>query len=52
MDLSLSTSQKLLLSQKMLQSTEILQMSSAELLDYVKEASVLGRVIGVYRRMD
>ena len=40
MDLTLNTSQKLLLSQKMLQSTEILQMSSTELADYIKEAAV------------
>lgn len=45
MDLSLSTSQKILLSQKMLQSAEILQMSSIELLDYVKEISVENPVV-------
>lgn len=45
MDLVLNTSQKLLLSQKMLQSTEILQMSSTELLDYVKEMSVENPVV-------
>ncbi len=52
MDLSLSTSQKLLLSQKMLQSTEILQMSSAELLDYVKEASVENPVMELEDKHD
>jgi RNA polymerase sigma-54 factor len=40
MELVLNTSQKILMSQKMLQSTEILQMSSEELLDYIKEMSV------------
>lgn len=45
MDLVLNTSQKLLLSQKMLLSTEILQMSSAELVDYIKEMSVENPVV-------
>lgn len=52
MDLSLSTSQKLLLSQKMLQSTEILQMSSAELLDYIKEAAVENPVMELEEKSD
>ena len=45
MELILTTSQKLALSQRMLQSTEILQMSSQELLDYIKELSVENPVV-------
>lgn len=45
MDLLLHTSQKVMLSQKMLQSTEILQMSAADLLEYVKELSVENPVV-------
>ena len=52
MDLSLTTSQKLLLSQKMLQSTEILQMSSAELAEYVKEAAVENPVMELEEKND
>jgi len=52
MDLTLNTSQKLLLSQKMLQSTEILQMSSAELIDYIKEAAVENPVMELEEKHD
>lgn len=45
MDLVLNTSQKLALSQRMLQSAEILQMSSQELVEYVKELSVENPVV-------
>ncbi len=45
MELILTTSQKLTLSQRMLQSTEILQMSSAELIDYVKEMAIENPVV-------
>lgn len=45
MDLSLSLSQKLALSQKMQQSAEILQMSSAELSEYIKELSIENPVV-------
>lgn len=45
MDLVLNTSQKLVLSQRMLQSTEILQMSSQELLEYIKKLSVENPVV-------
>lgn len=45
MELILTTSQKLTLSQRMLQSTEILQMGSQELLDYIKEISVDNPVV-------
>ncbi|MDD3570470.1 MAG: RNA polymerase factor sigma-54 [Lachnospiraceae bacterium] len=52
MDLVLNTSQKLLMSQKMLQSTEILQMSSTELLDYIKEMSVENPVVDYDEKND
>ncbi|MBR5468807.1 MAG: RNA polymerase factor sigma-54 [Firmicutes bacterium] len=52
MDLTLNTSQKLLLSQKMLQSTEILQMSSTELADYIKEAAVENPVMELEEKQD
>lgn len=45
MDLILTTSQKLMLSQKMLQSAEILQMSSQELVEYIKELSIENPVV-------
>ena len=45
MELVLTASQKLALSQRMLQSTEILQMSSQELLSYIKELAVENPVI-------
>lgn len=45
MDLILTTSQKLVLSQRMLQSAEILQMSSQELVEYVKELSIENPVV-------
>lgn len=45
MELILTTGQKLILSQKMLQSTEILQMSSQELAEYVKELALENPVV-------
>lgn len=45
MDLILTTSQKLMLSQKMMQSAEILQMSSQELVEYMKELSIENPVV-------
>lgn len=45
MDLVLTTSQKLALSQRMLQSAEILQMSSQELVEYIKELSIENPVV-------
>lgn len=45
MDLILTTSQKLALSQKMMLSAEILQMSSQELIEYIKELSIENPVI-------
>ncbi|MBE6008183.1 MAG: RNA polymerase factor sigma-54 [Lachnospiraceae bacterium] len=45
MELILTTSQKLTLSQRMVQSTEILQMSTQELLDYIKELAVENPVV-------
>lgn len=45
MDLTLTLSQKLTLSQRMLQSAEILQMSSQELVEYMKELSVENPVV-------
>lgn len=45
MDLVLTTSQKLALSQRMLQSAEILQMSSQELVEYVQELAVENPVV-------
>ena len=45
MDLVLNISQKLALSQRMLQSAEILQMSSQELVNYIKELSIENPVV-------
>lgn len=45
LDLILNLSQKMALSQKMLQSAEILQMSSQELENYIKELSVENPVV-------
>ena len=45
MELVLTASQKLALSQRMLQSTEILQMNSQELLNYIRELAVENPVI-------
>ena len=45
MELILTTSQKLTLSQRMVQSTEILQMSTQELMDYIKELAVENPVV-------
>lgn len=45
MELILTASQKLTLSQRMLQSTEILQMSSQELMNYIKELAVENPVV-------
>ena len=52
MDLILNTSQKLLISQKMIQSSEILQMSSLELIDYVNELSVENPVLDYEESFD
>ena len=45
MDLSLVTAQKMVLSQKMRQSAEILQMSSTDLIEYIKELSIDNPVV-------
>ena len=50
MELILTTSQKLTLSQRMVQSTEILQMSTQELLDYIKELAVENPVVECVER--
>ena len=47
MDLTLTLSQKLTLSQRMLLSAEILQMSSQELVEYIKEMAVENPVVEV-----
>lgn len=52
MELSLTLSQKLALSQKMQQSAEILQMSSQELAEYVKEFSVENPVVEFEEKKD
>lgn len=47
MDIRLSVTQNQILSQKMIQSMEILQMSSQELSEYIKEVSLENPVVDI-----